>query len=268
MHIQLEIITTLKNELSRVTTLEQQMAKDLEKLPEGFLMKRNDGRVFHVIKANGEKEIRQLNNKDSDDIKLFGELKYKRYIKAALPVLKDWIKYIKSFIQNVIVYDPLKIQEKLKIQYHGLNGMPIFLEGDINPENWESNSSPPMYEEGLIHPSQKGMMTRSKSEAQIVSSYESQGWKFMYEPVVKLPDGRILRPDFAVLHPIKRKVIYHEHLGMMDDPDYAMKAIQKLNDYASVGIVLGDNLVLTAETKGQPLTFQGINEVIKRIKEM
>ena len=208
MHIQLEIITTLKNELSRVTTLEQQMAKDLEKLPEGFLMKRNDGRVFHVIKANGEKEIRQLNNKDSDDIKLFGELKYKRYIKAALPVLKDWIKYIKSFIQNVIVYDPLKIQEKLKIQYHGLNGMPIFLEGDINPENWESNSSPPMYEEGLIHPSQKGMMTRSKSEAQIASSYESQGWKFMYEPVVKLPDGRILRPDFAVLHPIKRKVIY------------------------------------------------------------
>lgn len=268
MHKQLEIISKLENELTRVTALEQKLAEDLASLPEGFLMKRHDGRVFHVIKSNGEKEINQLNNKDAHDIQLFSELKYKRYIKAALPVLRDWIKNIESFLQKVTVYNPLEIQDNLKSQYHGLEGLPIFLAGDINPESWGKQKSPPMYEDGLIHPSQKGLMTRSKSEAQIASAYETQKWKFIYEPVIKLADGRILRPDFAVLHPKKRKVIYHEHLGMMDDPEYAMKAIKKLNDYASVGIVLGDNLVVTAESKVQPLTFQDIDELIRKIESM
>lgn len=268
MHRQLELIENIKREFYRITKLEQQMTADLKNIPEGFLMKRKDGRIFHVIKKNGEKEIIRLNLDDEGDVLLFHKLKYKKYIKEALPVLNEWIKQLKNILRKVSVYDPLRIEERLKDQYHGLSGLPIFLEGDINPETWGNKNGSPMYKEGLIHPSENGLMTRSKSEAQIASKYERLGWKMVYEPVIRLPDGRVLRPDFAVLHPIKRKVIYHEHLGMMDDPEYAMNAIKKLDDYASIGIVLGENLVVTTETKNQPLTFQAINEVIKKIESM
>lgn len=231
-------------------------------------MRRKDGRLFKVTEDKGKIKQVKLDTNNLEDQKTIARLKYKRHIKAAVPILSEWIKHIKSLLDHVSVYDPVRIEKQLKEQYHGLEDLPVFLEGDINPETWGNSSSPPMYEEGLIHPSQNGLMTRSKSEAQIASAYELQGWKFMYEPVVKLVDGRVLRPDFAVLHPRKRKVVYHEHLGMMDDPDYAMKAIRKLNDYGDAGIVLGDNLVVTAETKNHPLTFQDINELIGKIKNM
>jgi len=268
MNMQIELIRDLEKTLKRMERLKQQMLNDVNEIEDGRLMKRKDGRVFKVVEDNGKIKQIKLDKNNQKDQKTIAGLKYKRHIKTAVPILSEWVKYIKLLLKHVSVYDPLKLQEQFKEQYRGLDGLPVFLEGDINPETWGNSSSPPMYEDGLIHPSQKGLMTRSKSEAQIASAYEMQDWKFIYEPVVRLQDGRVLRPDFAVLHPAKRKVIYHEHLGMMDEPDYAMKAIKKLNDYADAGIILGKNLVVTAETRNQPLTFQSINELVKKIEQM
>ncbi len=268
MDKQLKLIKDLKNELRRMKKLKNSMVTDMKIVPEGTLMKRSDGRLFHVSNKNKKKEQIRLNEDDQNDKTLINLLKYKRYIKEALPILNVWIKHIEEMLNNICIYDPLEIQNKLKKQYHGLEGIPVFLDGDINPYEYQSGEYKKMYGEGLIYPSEKGLMTRSKSESQIASKYEDTGWQFEYEPEIELQDGTVLRPDFKVLHPYKRKWIYHEHFGMMDKPEYAMKALKKLEEYEKVGIRLGDNLVITAETRNEPLTFQKINETISKIKSM
>ena len=52
-----------------------------------------------------------------------------------------------------------------------------------------------------------------------------------------------------------RKEYFLEHLGQMDNPEYAANAITRLEEMAKCGIVLGKNLLLTAETSKHPLNM-------------
>lgn len=268
MDKQIKLLKELKETKKRFMKLEKTLTNDLKELPTGYLLKRKDGRLMRVVDENGKKRQIRLHGDDSKDKKMIRDLKYKRYIKEALPILETWLKHLTSFLKGISVYDPIAIEGKLKEQYKGLADLPIFLEGDINPQAWARKEYPKMYEEGLVYLSEAGLKTRSKSEAQIASKYESKEWEFEYEPIVPLKDGRVLRPDFVILHPIKRKLIYHEHFGLMDNSEYAIKALKKIQDYASIGICLNDNLVITYETKQQPLTYQEINELIKKIEAL
>lgn len=265
MEKQLKLLTDLEAAKCRFANLEHQMNGDMKNLPEGHLMKRSDGRVFQVIKQNEKRIQRRLREGDEQ---LIQQLKYKKYAQKALPLLQKWIVDIDRLLKDVSIYDPLKIEQELKECYRGVKGLPVFLEGDIDPEEWGQQVYPRMFEDGLIYPSQGGLMTRSKSEALIASKYESLGRKFQYEPVIELGDGITARPDFAVMHPYKRKVIYHEHFGIMDDPEYATKSLNKLSDYAIIGINLNDNLIITQETRQKPLTYQMVDEAISKIERM
>ena len=60
------------------------------------------------------------------------------------------------------------------------------------------------------------------------------------------------------MHIASRKEIYWEHRGMMDDRDYARRAVFKLRSMMKNGLVLGDNLIITEETSANPL---GTNEI-------
>ena len=50
---------------------------------------------------------------------------------------------------------------------------------------------------------------------------------------------------------------------MMDNPDYAEKAIQKIFSYNMNGIYPGDKLILTSETKNVPINIRQINGIIQ-----
>ena len=62
----------------------------------------------------------------------------------------------------------------------------------------------------------------------------------------------------------RRKEILWEHLGMMDDPAYAECAVRKIQSYMINGIYPGEDLILTAETRQQPLNIKIVQEVINR----
>ena len=62
----------------------------------------------------------------------------------------------------------------------------------------------------------------------------------------------------------KRKEIYWEHRGMMDDREYARQAVFKMKSMMNAGIVIGKNLIITEETSANPL---GTNEIDKMIAE-
>lgn len=75
---------------------------------------------------------------------------------------------------------------------------------------------------------EKGERVRSKSEVIIADMLNRKGISYRYEYPVYLKNVGQIYPDFTVLDAIRRREIYWEHLGMMDDPDYAEMAILRV----------------------------------------
>ena len=98
-----------------------------------------------------------------------------------------------------------------------------------------------------------GLRVRSKSEIIFAEKYDEHGIPFRYEPPIYLEGFGWARPDFELLIVESRQTIYHEHLGMMDDPEYAERNIKKVRAYERNGYVIGRNLILTFETKSSPI---------------
>lgn len=57
--------------------------------------------------------------------------------------------------------------------------------------------------------------------------------------------------------------MYWEHLGMMDDSEYAEKAIRKISEYQRNNIFPGNQLIISAETMSIPVNTQEIRALIE-----
>jgi len=111
--------------------------------------------------------------------------------------------------------------------------------------------------------SDRGERVRSKSEKMIADKLFQLGIPYKYEaPLILEPIGRVY-PDFTILNKASRKEIYWEHLGMMDNPEYAEKAVRKINTYESNGKLLGRDVILTFETMRYPLDMRRVEEMLR-----
>ena len=72
-----------------------------------------------------------------------------------------------------------------------------------------------------------------------------------------------LHPDFYCLNLRTRQEFVWEHFGMMDAPEYAAHAAEKLELYAENGFFPGKNLIITMETSAKPLSSKLLKSVIK-----
>lgn len=72
-------------------------------------------------------------------------------------------------------------------------------------------------------------------------------------------------PDFVLLYVAERKEYILEHLGMMDNPEYSIKAIRKINTYAQNGIYVGDRLLLTYETSQDPVDMRLLQKMLQKL---
>ena len=52
----------------------------------------------------------------------------------------------------------------------------------------------------------------------------------------------------------------------MNNPEYASKAFYKLKQYYNHGIIPGDNLILTFESKGNPFSASDAEAALAQIK--
>ncbi|MCR4585245.1 MAG: hypothetical protein K5686_05925 [Lachnospiraceae bacterium] len=103
---------------------------------------------------------------------------------------------------------------------------------------------------------------RSKSELNIANALAAKGIPYKYECPLDI-NGICVYPDFTVLNVRKRKQIYWEHRGMMDDKDYARNSVMKIKMYMKNGIFVGRNLIITEETSANPLGTDEIEAVIR-----
>lgn len=256
--------------------LKEEKETSLKDSPEGSLkirMNRGKVRYFHFmgnssdvkndsrISKTGAGE-RYLSLKEKDFISALAQKAYdtkilncieqelkaiERYLNTCPKVMpEDWYKELHSERQKMIVpiapdWERLR-SDWLSLQYEG-KGF--------------DERIPEIYTD-------KGERVRSKSELLIANELYRADVAYRYEYPVYIKGFGTIYPDFMILPKKKQKEICWEHFGRMDDPEYAQKAIQKIAAYEENGYVIGENLVVTFETKQTILTTRKIQTVIER----
>ena len=130
-------------------------------------------------------------------------------------------------------------------------------------ERWYSESYVgKAFKEGMpVILTEKGERVRSKSEKILADFFYRNNIPYKYEKPLSLSGYGIVYPDFTFLSRKLRKEIYWEHEGMMDKPEYAIKAVKKLNSYQMNGILPGERLILTFETEQDVLNTRIASEL-------
>lgn len=118
----------------------------------------------------------------------------------------------------------------------------------------------------------KGLKTRSKAEADIVSRFEHFGAAYHFEEMFEIPDhvrnlyrrnNFDIHPDFKCKNMRTGKVYWWEHQGQWDNPSYVSDLPARENILFKAGLVPWKNLIITTETLELPLDIQWVDQIIQ-----
>lgn len=183
------------------------------------------------------------------------------------------IKLLKKQISQTCQY--LKIINKISKFYTNLSPArqqlitPVTLTDKQYAEQWQSVSwqGRPFAQDEHYLLTNRDEKVRSKSEVLIANALAKHGipYRYEYPQTLKNSQNKIItfHPDFLCLNIKTRDEYIWEHFGLMDNPDYAQKAVRKLQFYAQNKIFPGRNLIITMETQTEPLTPQFVDTMIK-----
>lgn len=264
MNEQIVLHNYIKKEMERYKSLHDKMLFAQKRLPKGSLSER-DGRLIHSIRDKGVQFAITL----SEDDPVVNEIKFRRYIKEGLPVLKKKIDNCDMFLKNDLIYDPFSLEAELNNCYHGIVNLDVFLQGDVTAEQLDEinvHKNPAPFRE--MHYTSEMVECRSKSEALWGTRLEQRGFKYWYDTALRLYDGSVIYTDFKIYLPRRRMIAMLEHFGMIDNAVYAESCMRRLEKYARSGFYLGWNLFCTYETREKPLTMKIIDEKLDEIESL
>ena len=117
--------------------------------------------------------------------------------------------------------------------------------------------------EGNIY-TERGEHVRSKSEKILADLFYKYDIPYVYEPKIKMNNGHMACPDFALLNKETRQTIYWEHLGLINQDEYAVKNLEKLHEYEESSLILGENLLISMESTKNGLNTKLVEMQIKK----
>lgn len=205
-----------------------------------YLSQEQKDTIIKYVQKSYDEKLLKIIIKEIANLEAFLN-KSKEPIDAIQQIYSSNPEQVKQYINPIDCSDEDFIEQWVKIPYERKRVM---------------NGVPQYYTE-------KGDMVRSKSELNIANALYRKGIPYKYECSLRLKNGTILYPDFTVLDVVKRKVIYWEHRGMMDDREYAKHTVMRIREYENNDIWLGDNLIITEETSTCVLDTKDIEKVIK-----
>lgn len=258
------IRTILTERLHKLEKLKRSKEAALKRAPEGKLRINNtkSGPQYYYRKHGNEKTGIYLPKKE---IVLVRRLGQKDYDQRTLKSIQDEIDAIKKCLRK---YPCPAAEEVFYIMSEQRKNLinPLEMTDEMFVEEWFSKEfdrkDPPDPDSGFstVH----GEIVRSKSEWIIASLLEDYKVPYRYECSLYLEGMGIVHPDFSVLNVRLREVRYWEHEGMMDNPEYAEYAIRKERAYIRNGYYPGENLILTSETRAQPLNPDLVKKMIEK----
>lgn len=250
----------IQKEHTRIQKQIKSIQKQLDRLPPGKLICAKNGKYFKWYESDGHTKttIHKTNRAHAE------VLAKKKYLGLLLEDLQSENRAIEFYLRH---HHPESGKaENLLTNSPGYRELlsPYFQTKSKSISAWlnepyQTNTSHP---EHLKHKSVIGSYVRSKSESLILSALHHHHIPFRYECMLEL-GYQSLCPDFTLLHPKTLEIYYWEHFGMIDDPEYAKKACQKIMTYTANGIYPSVNLILTWETDEQPLNAEMIEKIIE-----
>ncbi|MBQ4536483.1 MAG: ATPase [Lachnospiraceae bacterium] len=248
----------IKSEYQRINNQITFIKNELQNLPPGKLLCCTHQKYTKWYQNDGT-HTKYISKKNQT---LAEKLAQKKYLSALLQDLEKEKLAIEFYLRHhtppkaeILLTQPSEYQRLLAPHFS-----PLSKElSDWMHAPYERNTTHP---ENLIFKNISGNTVRSKSEMMIDMCLSIHQIPFRYECVLQLGDT-VLHPDFTIRHPTNGKYYYWEHFGLMDNPGYSDNAIAKLQLYTSHGIIPGIHLIITSETKEEPLDTQLVQTLIE-----
>ena len=254
----------LKSRESYLQRIVKDKRYNIEKSPEGRLRTatfQGHTSFYQVVNPN-DSTGKYLNKNDISLARALAQkdydLKVLRSAEKELGILERVIKFQGQSVEEI--YNSLSPVRRALVE-------PVRLPDDEYIRQWlKSKECEPMgfSENDPVILTSEGYRVRSKSEQLWADTFERFGVPHVFEPLVYLEGHGWVRPDFGALNVRSRKEIYVEHFGIMDSASYFEDNVKKLHDYERNGFVLGDNLLITMETRRSPLEVRSIEALIKK----
>lgn len=259
-----EIKNLLDAREKQLLQLKKEKEKSLLEVPQGSLRisnYENHPRYYH---RRSSKDVNGNYIRD-EDMQLAYKLAQKDYDAKVLCAVDKELCAIRKYFSAY----PAKSAEQI---YEGLHRerqklvFPIRESDEEFVDYWKSveYQGKDFYLGSPEYSTMNGEKVRSKSEWIIADILHQEGIPYRYEYPIYLDGFGQVYPDFTLLKVRTREEIYYEHFGMMDDPDYAEKAIQKIASYEQNGIFPGEKLLLSFETRKNPISPKQIQLMIRR----
>lgn len=255
-----EILVTKVKELD---VLIRKVEKSLKKAPEGtVVLSKSNGTVQYYHKTERKQKKGQYIS--ANDRSLAVALAQKDYDLRFLKSTREQKNCICKAIKLLSDKEPTEIYSKLSEARKELV-VPYVLTDEQFVKQWVNvqYAGKTLSENTPMIMTERGERVRSKSEKILADKFFKLGIPYRYEYPVNLKGYGTVYPDFTLLNVRERKEIYLEHFGMMDYPEYAQKAIQKIETYAKNGIYIGKNLLVTFETLHNPLNMKIVEQMLK-----
>ena len=238
--------------------------KSLRKAPQGIVnVHSSKGRVQYYYKENPSDKSRKY-IKENEKL-LVKELCQKDYDEKVLHSAKTELKILEKLQK---IYRSKVCEEVFETlnEHRQKFVAPLRVPDKELIERWENESyeRPGFEKDYPEYYTDKEERVRSKSEVLIANALKNHGIPYKYECPLVLNNGFTYHPDFKILKMKNRKIIYWEHFGKMDDPEYVDKVVRKLSAYAQNGIFPGKNLIVTFENGKRPLNLKTINLMIEQ----
>lgn len=222
----------------------EQLDAWLRQLPEGHMIYRKTGKyIYPAVRING---TYQSLLHSPEQVSRYKEkeliLKWKEEVGTQLEQTAAYLRdYRPVSLEALGLYDLQRIQGKAW----------SLVEGQKN--------SFPLQNRELVFDS---VHYRSKSEMLIALTL--QNWNIEFKSEVQLDcNGRKRFPDFTMVRPRDRKILYLEHVGLTGDEGYVDDLYMKLQDYHNIGLYLWDNLILTFDRPDGSLDLDYVQRVLR-----
>ena len=253
----------LRNWLDLLSPLELEISQRLASAPSGTLRISRHKNKVQYYRRSSKSEIRGTYISKAQTELITG-LAQKLYDQKLLKLLHQEIQAINAYLHSCTSESLIQLYEQLTSDKQDLIMPLIETESDFR-RNWENTaySGKPFPEDYPVYLTGKEERVRSKSEVIIADALTRAGVPYRYEFPLRLKGIGTIYPDFTVLNLRLRKEYYWEHFGMMDDAEYAGKAIQKLSAYLSNDYYPGEHLIITSEAKDYPVNTRHIKKIIE-----
>ena len=247
----------LRKRLSFLDRIEEKAIDSLKTAPPGKVY--SSGKNFYFVGEDGRR--RYIHKGDRVLAERLAQKEYDQRIAEACVKERRALEQALKVVERRGMVDAFEKMNSVKKRLV----KPYVAPDDLYAEKWQAVS----YEHKGFSPGDKEIWTnrnervRSKSEQMIANLLDNYGVPYRYEYPVKLQGYGTVYTDFTILNRRTHETFYLEHLGMMDDPDYVEKTIDKINSYARSGIYIGRNLLLTFETASKITDTKTIKGLIE-----